>query len=157
MIRSREKFGLKKYNTSIDREDLSIEQWCQHAIEEMLDGVQYMQRVKDKTKLKECYQCNEMVTDLNERSRCVTCLTNSLKFNLKENEALRGCITVSAQGKAIVDIIGTDTIKNATSKTGFGANTIGTWKTEKNQATLGNFIALVNAYGYEMILRESDV
>ena len=47
MLRSREKVGLEKYGTSIDREDLAVEDWCQHAIEELLDCVQYLQRVKD--------------------------------------------------------------------------------------------------------------
>ena len=46
MIRSRSEFGLNKYGVSMDRTDLSTEQWIQHAIEEMLDGAQYLYRIK---------------------------------------------------------------------------------------------------------------
>tara|TARA_R110000772_G_scaffold28239_1_gene71303 strand:- start:578 stop:784 length:207 start_codon:yes stop_codon:yes gene_type:complete len=46
MIRSRAALGLDKYGTSIDRTDLTTEQWIQHAIEEMLDGAQYLYRIK---------------------------------------------------------------------------------------------------------------
>tara|TARA_R110002153_G_scaffold237687_1_gene391858 strand:- start:235 stop:618 length:384 start_codon:yes stop_codon:yes gene_type:complete len=46
MIRSRSEFGLNKYGVSMDRTDLSTEEWIQHAIEEMLDGAQYLYRIK---------------------------------------------------------------------------------------------------------------
>jgi hypothetical protein len=46
MIRSRSEFGLNKYGVSMDRTDLTTEQWVQHAIEEMLDGAQYLYRIK---------------------------------------------------------------------------------------------------------------
>ena len=46
MIRSRSEIGLDKYGVSIDRTDLTTEQWIQHAIEEMLDGAQYLYRIK---------------------------------------------------------------------------------------------------------------
>ena len=46
MIRSRSEFGLNKYGVSMDRTDLTTEQWIQHAIEEMLDGAQYLYRIK---------------------------------------------------------------------------------------------------------------
>ena len=43
---SREKEGLHEYQTSMDRTDLSPSQWTEHAIEEALDEVQYLIRVK---------------------------------------------------------------------------------------------------------------
>jgi hypothetical protein len=46
MLRSRSAAGLDKYGVSIDRTDLTTEQWIQHAIEEMLDGAQYLYRIK---------------------------------------------------------------------------------------------------------------
>jgi hypothetical protein len=46
MIRSRSAVGLDKYGVSMDRTDLTTEQWIQHAIEEMLDGAQYLYRIK---------------------------------------------------------------------------------------------------------------
>jgi hypothetical protein len=47
MLRDRSAVGLDKYGVSIDRNDLAFDEWCQHAIEEMLDGAQYLQRAKD--------------------------------------------------------------------------------------------------------------
>ena len=47
MLRDRSKVGLEKYGVSIDRNDLAFNEWCQHAIEEMLDGAQYLQRAMD--------------------------------------------------------------------------------------------------------------
>jgi hypothetical protein len=38
---------LAKYGTTVDRDDLTPEQWCQHAIEEMLDGAAYLMRLKE--------------------------------------------------------------------------------------------------------------
>ena len=46
MIRNRSELGLSKYGVSIDRTDLTTEDWIQHAIEEMLDGAQYLYRIK---------------------------------------------------------------------------------------------------------------
>jgi hypothetical protein len=48
MLRSRSDVGLKKYGVSMDRTDLSHADWCQHAIEELLDGAQYLLQVKQK-------------------------------------------------------------------------------------------------------------
>lgn len=43
---ARSKIGKKKYNTDLDREDLSLEQWLNHAIEEHLDAILYLQKIK---------------------------------------------------------------------------------------------------------------
>jgi hypothetical protein len=45
-FRSRAEFGFKKYNTDLDRKDLSPEQWAQHAIEEAHDFMLYMEKWK---------------------------------------------------------------------------------------------------------------
>lgn len=47
MIQGRANVGQVKYGVSIDRDDLSASDWAQHAIEEMLDGAQYLIRLKD--------------------------------------------------------------------------------------------------------------
>ena len=52
MLRSRSEVGLKKYGVSMDRTDLTHGEWCQHAIEEMLDGAQYLLQVKKQVPLK---------------------------------------------------------------------------------------------------------
>ena len=43
---SRSQIGKLKYNTDLDREDLSLEQWLQHAIEEQLDSALYLTKIK---------------------------------------------------------------------------------------------------------------
>lgn len=40
----REEVGLKKYGTTVDRGDLSLEQWMQHFYEELLDGAVYARK-----------------------------------------------------------------------------------------------------------------
>jgi hypothetical protein len=47
MIQGRANVGQVKYGVSIDRDDLTASKWAQHAIEEMLDGAQYLIRLKD--------------------------------------------------------------------------------------------------------------
>jgi hypothetical protein len=47
MIQGRANVGQVKYGVSIDRDDLTASEWAQHAIEEMLDGAQYLIRLKD--------------------------------------------------------------------------------------------------------------
>jgi len=38
----REKLGLEKYGTTVDREDLTLRDWLQHAYEESLDKSLYL-------------------------------------------------------------------------------------------------------------------
>lgn len=47
LLDERHAAGLAKYGVTVDRDDLTPEQWCQHAIEEGLDGVAYLMRLKD--------------------------------------------------------------------------------------------------------------
>lgn len=47
LIRKRHKLGLKKYGVTVDRTDLTAEQWLQHSIEEKIDDLKYMMRLKD--------------------------------------------------------------------------------------------------------------
>ena len=42
----RSRVGTLKYHTDLDRKDLSLSQWLQHAIEEHLDAVLYLQKIK---------------------------------------------------------------------------------------------------------------
>ena len=37
-------FGKQKYNTDLDRSDLSLEDWLEHSIQEKLDDIIYMQK-----------------------------------------------------------------------------------------------------------------
>lgn len=47
LLRNRHARGLAKYGTTLDRGDLTPEQWAQHAIEEALDLAGYLMRLKD--------------------------------------------------------------------------------------------------------------
>jgi hypothetical protein len=44
-IANRAEVGLKKYNTTMDREDLTASDWVQHAYEECLDMALYLKRL----------------------------------------------------------------------------------------------------------------
>lgn len=45
-IQSRAKIGKEKYNCDMDRDDLSIIEWINHAQEEMMDYLIYMEKIK---------------------------------------------------------------------------------------------------------------
>ena len=38
--------GLKKYGTTLDREDLTLDQWITHLQEELMDATLYLERIK---------------------------------------------------------------------------------------------------------------
>ena len=40
----RSELGIKKYNTTLDRTDLDLKDWLQHAYEEALDMANYLKR-----------------------------------------------------------------------------------------------------------------
>ena len=42
----RAEMGKKKYGVTLDREDLSIEDYINHALEEHMDAILYLQKVK---------------------------------------------------------------------------------------------------------------
>jgi hypothetical protein len=43
---TRAEFGEKKYGVTLDRDDLSIEDFINHALEEHMDAILYLQKVK---------------------------------------------------------------------------------------------------------------
>lgn len=45
-FRSRSELGIKKYGTTLDRNDLTQEEWLDHAIEECMDFILYLQKIK---------------------------------------------------------------------------------------------------------------
>lgn len=47
-IQSRSEVGYKKYRTNLEREDLSIQDWIQHAQEEAMDLSLYLEVIKFK-------------------------------------------------------------------------------------------------------------
>jgi hypothetical protein len=42
----RSELGQKKYGTTLDREDLNTLDWIQHAQEELMDGILYLEKLK---------------------------------------------------------------------------------------------------------------
>lgn len=45
-FKQRSEVGIKKYNTTLDREDLDFGQWVEHAIEESMDFTLYLYKIK---------------------------------------------------------------------------------------------------------------
>jgi hypothetical protein len=43
---ARAKMGKEKYGTDLDREDLKPLDWIQHAQEELMDGILYLEKLK---------------------------------------------------------------------------------------------------------------
>ena len=43
---TRSNVGLEKYGTTLDRTDLTVLEWIQHAQEEMMDGTLYLEKIK---------------------------------------------------------------------------------------------------------------
>ena len=45
-------FGKAKYNTDLDREDLSILEWIEHAKQEHMDAILYLEKLKKTVEVK---------------------------------------------------------------------------------------------------------
>jgi len=45
-FKNRSLIGIKKYGTTLDREDLTNEEWLDHAIEECMDLILYLYKIK---------------------------------------------------------------------------------------------------------------
>ena len=50
LLRSRSETGIRKYGTTLDRTDIEVKQWIDHAIEESLDHALYLMKLKDELK-----------------------------------------------------------------------------------------------------------
>lgn len=46
LLKVRSETGIRKYGTTLDRTDLSIKEWLDHAIEEALDLAIYLTKIK---------------------------------------------------------------------------------------------------------------
>ena len=46
LFRQRSRVGQVKYGTTLDRTDLKPSDWIQHAQEELMDGILYLERLK---------------------------------------------------------------------------------------------------------------
>jgi hypothetical protein len=52
LFKKRSERGLKKYGTTLDRNDLTHVEWLQHLQEELMDAALYIEKLKDETKNK---------------------------------------------------------------------------------------------------------
>jgi hypothetical protein len=46
-FKERSEVGIKKYSTTLERNDLSILEWLTHLQEELMDATLYIERLKD--------------------------------------------------------------------------------------------------------------
>lgn len=49
MFAKRSEVGIKKYGVTLDRTDLSVLDWITHAQEELMDGILYLEKLKQTT------------------------------------------------------------------------------------------------------------
>lgn len=49
-FKERSETGIKKYGTTLMREDLNLDQWLTHLQEELMDAVNYIEAIKNKIK-----------------------------------------------------------------------------------------------------------
>jgi hypothetical protein len=47
----RSQTGIKKYNTTLEREDLNLQEWLNHLQEELMDATLYVERLKAELKI----------------------------------------------------------------------------------------------------------
>jgi len=45
-FRERSERGITKYGSTLERNDLDVEQWMEHLLEELMDACLYLQRMK---------------------------------------------------------------------------------------------------------------
>ena len=45
-FKQRSEVGINKYNTTLDREDLSFQDWINHAQQEAMDFILYLEKLK---------------------------------------------------------------------------------------------------------------
>jgi len=48
-FKDRANVGKAKYGTDLDRKDLSVQDWITHAQEELMDGILYLEKLKQET------------------------------------------------------------------------------------------------------------
>jgi hypothetical protein len=45
-FKDRARVGKQKYGTDLDRKDLAVQDWITHAQEELMDGILYLEKLK---------------------------------------------------------------------------------------------------------------
>lgn len=52
-FKQRSRIGIEKYGTTLDRDDLTLLDWIQHAQEEHMDAILYLEKLKKETIMKD--------------------------------------------------------------------------------------------------------
>jgi hypothetical protein len=72
-FQQRARFGKAKYGTDLDRKDLKVHDWITHAQEELMDGILYLEKLKQEIpkpsaypppKTVKCYSCHGTGKDI---------------------------------------------------------------------------------------------
>ena len=50
--RTRSELGIKKYGTTLEDNELSLDEWLNHAIEEQMDNILYLTKLREELKKK---------------------------------------------------------------------------------------------------------
>ena len=61
----REETGKKKYGTTMDRKDLSLDEWIEHMKQELMDAILYLEKIKHTIKSEKLYD-TQRPTDYQE-------------------------------------------------------------------------------------------
>lgn len=92
---NRSEVGIKKYNTTLDREDLDLADWMEHTRQELLDGALYLTRAKKDVEnlFKEYAELHKIKTyqhtQLNVKNRIIENLVNVIKSQEEEIAELK--------------------------------------------------------------------
>ena len=55
---NRSNVGIKKYGVTLDREDLEVAEWINHAQEEQMDAILYLEKLKEELQKKHFCRIN---------------------------------------------------------------------------------------------------
>lgn len=110
----RDAMGKKKYGTSMDRGDLSTEEWAQHAVEEALDLAGYLTALIRETKLQ-----REQIAKLHKASQEYALFRRMVLRAMEDAGKLKGDSRyTSFEERAYADAIAdmTEALKHAIDK-----------------------------------------
>lgn len=83
-LEARERRGVCKYGTTVDREDLGAWQWLQHAKEEAMDLVMYLDRLQERIQTQDLLEARDL-----ERSASRTSRRDSIRTDPSQRLAIR--------------------------------------------------------------------
>jgi hypothetical protein len=81
-FKDRARVGRAKYGTDLDRKDLSVRDWITHAQEELMDGILYLEKLKQEIlkpsgypppKTVKCHWCSGTGKEPGKEYSCIMC------------------------------------------------------------------------------------